>query len=161
MESHWLWFPTLYYEKGSVNCWVIHSLFSLILQNRTMTRRTLVCPIKIKHLILIQGFPLYLYKLPFSYVPSLSSLSPEAVLCPPGQIPLPLSLAPFLYPLSLPFVPLGWINLICAENMVWGSWGNTIPFTALLPSSLFLKQTFSINLELSVLAPVFGLKAHL
>lgn len=76
-----------------------------------------------KYLILTWSFPLYVYKL-FSYVPSLSLLYPEAVLCPlPSSLPL-LSHPPFpdLVSYSLPFVPLGQANLLCTENLVLGSW---------------------------------------
>lgn len=78
-------------------------------------------PIKIKQPILAQ-----VYKVPFSYMPSLSPLYPEAVLClSPLQAKyhFPFSLPPFLpcplfpsfflsicslCPISLPSVPLSW-----------------------------------------------------
>lgn len=56
-------------------------------------------------------------------------LYPEAVLCPPlGQtllLPLPgscplLPLSPIFVSYFLLSVPLGQINLLCAENLVWG-----------------------------------------
>ena len=47
----------------------------------------------------LPSFPLYLYKLPFSYVPCMSPLHPEAVLCPLDKCSSSLSLASlFLIP---------------------------------------------------------------
>ena len=79
-----------------------------------------------------QGFPLNLYKLPFSHLPHLSPLYPEPVRCPPffwDKCPCLVSLVPFPFSLILPpdFVsyslssaPLGQINLLCVENLVLG-----------------------------------------
>ena len=99
-----------------------------------------------KHLILTQGFPLYLSKWPC--VLPLSPLHPEAVLCPLGQIPLPpfpWSLFPFsliLYLLCLSILcplPL-WGKHISLVLRTW-SWGpelilSLIPFTS---QSLYCK----------------------
>ena len=77
----------------------------------------------------------------FAYGPHwLSLLYPEAVLCPSGtNIPpsllscslplLPHPLSPVFVSYSLPFVPLGQINLLCAENLVLGvlGWNPCLP----------------------------------
>ena len=85
--------------------------------------------IKMKYPILTWGFPLYLYKPPFSYVPSLSSLSPEAVLCPPGQILLllfPFSLILYLLSLSLRpcLLSLWGKQFYVLRTWSWESWAN-------------------------------------
>ena len=83
----------------------------------------LTCPTKIN-----TGYPVYLYKLPFSHGWHLPSLYSEAVLCPCGanappplSHPLPFSLIlDFFVSYSRPFVSLGQINQFCAEN--WDLW---------------------------------------
>lgn len=70
---------------------------------------------------------MYLYKLPFSYMLSVSSLSKGSYLGQVLLLPLPCSLPPFPHPLSPvlvsdfhPSVPLWLINLVGAENLLLG-----------------------------------------
>lgn len=81
------------------------------------------------------GFPVFLYKLSFTYGPHLFLLCLETVLCPlrvniPSPTPLPPlspSLVLFLFslcpwfsvfvPSFLLFLPLGQINFLCAQNL--------------------------------------------
>lgn len=78
-------------------------------QSNPLCLTQLTCPIIIKHIIISQDAPLYLYKLLFSFVPCLSSLYPAAVLCPLEQIllllPVPFPISHIFCLLSLSLMP--------------------------------------------------------
>lgn len=81
----------------------------------------------VKHLIPIQVFSFFLYKMPSSFGPCLSLLYPDAVLCPQrtnipasSLVPFPFSLILYFLSLSHILCPLVQINLLCAENLILG-----------------------------------------